>query len=159
MSNISLYSNSKSVQFYSKCSHKLYKMYAYSGIPPLLTPLKSGHLQYWRHSLVPNAFTCLCTINIPKIWKPPYPVKWTGSPSPNSTWTVHNSLDNVDSCLLLSQDYVPLPVDSKIRYSISTVTHIAFLNIVWQWRGLLFMLNSPRTQYSRSLWNMDTSLF
>ena len=95
--------------------------------PTLWTPLKSGHLRF------PNAFT---KFNVRVQSKCEIPIFHEADrfPSPNSTWTVQNSLDNV-----LLAAFVRLCATShgfKNWDYINTVTHCAsFLNIVQQQRG------------------------
>ena len=92
---------------------------------------------------------------------------------PFSTWTVQNSLYNVDACLPLTQGSPPPLINPTTGlYNttgiLNTSLWSAFLAHVHQGRALehaCVALNSTSThyyaylKYTRSLWNTDTSIF
>ena len=72
---------------------------------------------------------------------PHHSIKWTDFCGPTSTWTVQNSLDNVDAGMPLAQDCPAPLVDSPTGHYTNTGSHssslwLSFLAIVQQRRAL-----------------------
>ena len=94
-----------------------------------LRPMKN-YLWYCRHFIGSRMHLHMFVYNQP----PPVFHKVNRFPSPNSTWTVQNSLNNLDTHLLIVHHLRRIQRPGIILALLLIM--LTFLNIVWQQRGL-----------------------
>ena len=102
-------------------------------ISSLLTKLTQFHL----HNYYCNSGTLLYKHpwKPPEVWKSLYTVKRTGSPSPNSIWTVQiHSMQTLICCFHKIMCHFGRFQRPGIPLALSLIA-LASLNIAWQWRG------------------------